>query len=238
MMLYILMMSGVAIQSNAADYQAVNGKKCNCAGKDKKSTGYCDWYGTEQPYCETTSACGGWKHKPVGEDAIIKEGYWIRCNRDSAERRLGVDGKFYDFHAHYMKHKGKDARKEWGKNLVERRTAPNGLPYTFKEFHDYYVEREGEEAVLTRWKNASPEAKIDDKCCKQCDPEKSIPCGDACIPKDKKCNKGKGCACSSKCCKQCDPEKSIPCGDACIPKGKKCSKGKGCACSKYKKFEL
>jgi hypothetical protein len=232
--------------ARSADYQAVKGNKCNCAGKDKKSTGYCDWYGTEQPYCETSSACGGWKHKPVGEDDIIKEGYWIRCNRDSAERRLGVDGKWYDFHAHYTTHKGKDARKEWGNNLVERRTAPDGLLHTFKEFHDLYVETLGEEGALTRWRNASPEAKKqvgkhysgDDKCCKQCDPEKSIPCGNACIPKGKTCHKGKGCACSSKCCKQCDPEKSIPCGDACIPKGSTCHKGKGCACSKYNKFEL
>merc|ERR1712118_602518 len=79
-------------------------------------------------------------------------------------------------------------------------------------------------------KNASPEAKKSEakKCCKQCDPEKSIPCGDACIAKDKKCHKGKGCACSSssKCCKQCDPEKSIPCGDACIPKVRNVIKGK------------
>merc|ERR1711871_1493524 len=34
-------------------------------------------------------------------------------------------------------------------------------------------------------------------CCMRCDPEKSIPCGDSCIPKAKKCRKSyTGCACS------------------------------------------
>merc|ERR1711907_881254 len=88
----------------------------------------------------------------------------------------------------------------------------SGKPYTFKEFHDHYVKAEGEDGVLTRWKKASPEEDEESsgsfeswgsfessaegkKCCKQCNPEKSIPCGNGCIAKHLKFHKGKGCAC-------------------------------------------
>jgi hypothetical protein len=33
-------------------------------------------------------------------------------------------------------------------------------------------------------------------CCKCCDPDTSIPCGDSCISKSDSCHQGSGCACS------------------------------------------
>lgn len=57
---------------------------------------------------------------------------------------------------------------------------------------------------------------------KSCDPNKSKPCGDTCIAKDKECHKDM--KTTKK--KNCDPKKSKPCGDTCIPLKNECKMDK------------
>jgi len=74
-------------------------------------------------------------------------------------------------------------------------------------------------------------------CGAQCS-DNSIPCGDACIAKDKTCHQTHGSACypKKKCRVVCN--KGKPCGDACIAKDATCKKTHGSACWEDAKDEL
>mmetsp|Transcript_68603 Transcript_68603/g.108841 ORF Transcript_68603/g.108841 Transcript_68603/m.108841 type:complete len:191 (-) Transcript_68603:83-655(-) len=123
--------------------QAVAG--CACIGKTN-THGYCGFHKNvfssgDKPWCRTKHGCG---HSSL-------RGSWDECDERSIERRFD-EGRWRtarDFSDTY----GKAGKEKYIAAAKEQRKA-GGQWYTIHEFHDYYVDTEGEKGWLQKWLGA------------------------------------------------------------------------------------